>query len=118
MLDSVPLDRFPCISMIAYTGRKMKVGGISLPIVVDLRGLEIPKQNLALLLNHERLYRNPLDSLTILNTRTDRRHDRRLLAMDEFVRMYEAAKTGPPVEGISGHDRAMLYLLAASPATF
>ncbi|MCL2118701.1 MAG: hypothetical protein FWH27_09785 [Planctomycetaceae bacterium] len=53
MLDSVPLDRFPCISMIAYTGRKMKVGGISLPIVVDLHGLEIPRQNLALLLNHE-----------------------------------------------------------------
>ena len=65
------------------------------------------------MLLNERLYRNPLDSLTILNTRTDRRHDRRPLAMDEFIRMYEAAKTGPPVEGISGYDRAMLYLLAA-----
>jgi integrase len=64
------------------------------------------------MLLNERLYRNPLESLTILNTRTDRRHDRRPLAMDEFIRMYEAAKTGPPVEGISGHDRAMLYLLA------
>jgi integrase len=62
---------------------------------------------------NERLYRNPLESLTLLNTRTDRRHDRRPLAMDEFMRLYEAAKTGPPVEGISGHDRAMLYLLAA-----
>ena len=65
------------------------------------------------MLLNDRLYRNPLDNLKLVNTSTDRRHDRRPLAMDEFIRMYEAAKTGPPVEGISGHDRAMLYLLAA-----
>ena len=65
------------------------------------------------MLRNDRLYRNPLESLTFLNTRTDRRHDRRYITMDEFIRMYDAAKTGPPVEGISGYDRAMLYLLAA-----
>jgi len=65
------------------------------------------------MLRNDRLYRNPLDNLELVNTSTDRRHDRRPLSMDEFIRMYEAAKTGPPVEGIIGHDRAMLYLLAA-----
>ena len=65
------------------------------------------------MVRNDRLYRNPLDNLELVNTSTDRRHDRRPLSMDEFIRMYEAAKTGPPVEGISGHDRAMLYLLAA-----
>ena len=49
---SVPLDRFPCISMIAYTGRQMKLANISLPIVIDLHGLEI-RQNIPLLLDHE-----------------------------------------------------------------
>jgi len=65
------------------------------------------------MLRNDRLYRNPLDNLELVNTSTDRRHDRRPLSMDEFIRMYEAAKTGPPVEGIIGPDRAMLYLLAA-----
>ncbi len=63
--------------------------------------------------NNERLNRDPLKKVLLYNTRTDRRHDRRALAMDEFLLMYEAARTGPPVEGLKGMDRAMLYLLAA-----
>jgi integrase len=59
------------------------------------------------------LYRNPLISLSLLNTRTDRRHDRRALSQEEFRRLIEAAETGPPIEGVPGRDRAMLYLLAA-----
>jgi len=39
--------------MIAYTGRKMKLADFSLPVVVDLDGLEIPKQNVVLLLQHK-----------------------------------------------------------------
>ena len=35
--------------------------------------------------------------MELVNTSTDRRHDRRPLAMDEFERMYEAAQTGPLV---------------------
>jgi integrase len=65
------------------------------------------------LVNNERLYRNPLISLSLLNTRTDRRHDRRALSQEEFRRLIEAAETGPPIEGVPGRDRAILYLLAA-----
>jgi integrase len=65
------------------------------------------------MVNNERLNRDPLTVLTLFNVRTDRRHDRRPLSMDEFTLMHHAAKTGPPVEGLNGMDRAMLYLLAA-----
>ena len=65
------------------------------------------------LVKNERLNRDPLAVLSLFNTRTDRRHDRRALSMDEFMLMLEAARTGPPVEGLKGMDRAMLYLLAA-----
>ncbi len=62
---------------------------------------------------NDRLNRNTLNNVSLFNVSTDRRHDRRPLSMDEFLRMYNAAKTGPPVVGLKGPDRAMLYLLAA-----
>ncbi len=62
---------------------------------------------------NRRLPSNPLDCLSALNAATDRRHDRRSLTVDEFARVYDVAKNGPPSVGLSGPDRAMLYLLAA-----
>jgi len=56
---------------------------------------------------------NPLLHLSRLNVKTDRRHDRRALSEEEFTLLLEAAETGPPIEGICGPDRAMMYLLAA-----
>ncbi|MHC4403901.1 MAG: tyrosine-type recombinase/integrase [Planctomycetota bacterium] len=47
------------------------------------------------------------------NVRPDRRHDRRALDSDEFNRLVESAMHGPPIEAVSGADRAMLYILAA-----
>jgi len=62
---------------------------------------------------NRRLKSNPLDGLSMLNARVDRRHDRRALSADEFSRLLKAAETGPPIESIAGIDRAMLYVLAA-----
>jgi integrase/recombinase XerD len=62
---------------------------------------------------NKRLRANPLESLHMLNVRVDRRHDRRALSSDEFSRLLEAAETGPPIEGLLGRDRAMLFVLAA-----
>ena len=62
---------------------------------------------------NKRLIENPLLSLSILNSRIDRRHDRRALSDEEFQLLLDAAESGPPVQGITGPDRAMLYLLAA-----
>ena len=56
---------------------------------------------------------NPLDSLSTLNVRVDRRHDRRPLSQDEFTRLIKVADVGPPAVGLCGRDRAMLYILAA-----
>ena len=51
-ISTIPLEQFPCVSIIAYTGRQIQVAGYSLPVVVDLNSLEIPKQNIPLLLDH------------------------------------------------------------------
>ena len=60
-----------------------------------------------------RISRDPLLNLKRLNVQTDRRHDRRALSPEEMILLIETAETGPPVEGLSGPDRAMLYMLAA-----
>ena len=51
--------------------------------------------------------------LSMLNTRLDRRHDRRALSPEEFARLVDAAQTGPSVESIPGPDGAVMYVLAA-----
>ena len=60
-----------------------------------------------------RILRNPIAHLSRLNVKTDRRHDRRALSNDEFQRLVQAAQSGPPIEGMCGSDRAMIYLIAA-----
>lgn len=62
---------------------------------------------------NKRLIELPLLSLSNLNNRIDRRHDRRALSKDEFQRLFDVAEMGPPVEGLLGIDRAMLYLIAS-----
>ena len=62
---------------------------------------------------NRRLKSNPLDSLSALNVRVDRRHDRRPLSQDEFTPLVQVADVGPPAVGLCGRDRAMLYILAA-----
>ena len=63
--------------------------------------------------DNKRIIENPLQKMSLLNSQVDRRHDRRALSNKEFYLLIDAATSGPPVEGIVGPDRAMLYLLAA-----
>ena len=56
---------------------------------------------------------NPLAHLTGLNPRLDIRRTRRALSADEFGRFIHATRQGEPFRGLSGPDRAMLYLTAA-----
>ena len=65
---------------------------------------------------------NPLAHLPRMNVKTDRRHDRRALSVDELRRLLQAAETGPNRQGrkkngqpswhMSGLQRAALYHLA------
>jgi len=55
---------------------------------------------------------NPLDCLTLLNARADRRHDRRALEPDELLRLLDAARNGPERFGMTGPLRGLVYQLA------
>ena len=65
------------------------------------------------LVEHERIRKNPFARLKRLKVDSDKRHDRRSLTDDEFVRLVAAAEGGKTIEGVSGVDRAMLYVMAA-----
>jgi site-specific recombinase XerD len=66
------------------------------------------------------LYRNGLCrdhhliSLKTRNSESDRRHERRALTADESKRLVDSALAGEPFRGLTGLDRAMLYLTAFS----
>ena len=59
-----------------------------------------------------RCHESPLAHLTGVNTRTDRRHDRRALSTDELRWLLDTAANGPARLGMNGADRVMLYRLA------
>ena len=65
------------------------------------------------LVANRRLNHDPLATVKVLNSQTDQRHYRRALSEEELARLIDAAETGPPVGGLTGPDRAMLYMLAA-----
>ncbi len=65
------------------------------------------------LLDNDRINKDPFRKIKVLNASTDQRHHRRPLSMEEFSLMVDAANSGPPIQGISGQDRAMLYYIAA-----
>jgi site-specific recombinase XerD len=71
------------------------------------------KQFTRWMVRDRRMRDDPLVHLAMLNTSTDRRHDRRALAPDEFARLVAAAQAGKSVVCMPGPDRAMMYVLAA-----
>ena len=56
---------------------------------------------------------DPLVFIAMLNTSSDRRHDRRPLSEAELTAILKAAINGPVVRKMKGKDRAMLYAVAA-----
>ena len=64
------------------------------------------------LISDRRTNHNQLAHIPKLNTRTDRRHDRRALSEDEFARLIDSAENGPVIENVDGSDRAMVYILS------
>ncbi|MBN2490864.1 MAG: hypothetical protein JXQ29_08450, partial [Planctomycetes bacterium] len=62
--------------------------------------------------NKKRFPHNPVQSLDRLNESLDRRYIRRALTPEEFSALVEATRTGPSFHGLSGPDRAVLYLVS------
>jgi integrase len=69
------------------------------------------KQFCRWMVKDRRAAESPVNHLDGLNVRTDRRHDRRALAVPELVRLLDAAYRGPVRFTMSGPDRALLYKL-------
>ncbi len=66
------------------------------------------------LMKHGRLPDDPLAGLSRWNAEVDRRVKRRALSADELRRLMEATERSPRVfRGLTGRDRAALYLLAS-----
>jgi len=55
---------------------------------------------------------NPLEDLSGVNAKTDKRHERRALTIDELRWLLEVTTIGPERYGMTGEDRALLYRLA------
>ena len=68
----------------------------------------------AWLVRDRRWPENPLAHLSALNAEVDLRRERRALSADEFGRLVEAARVGATFRGMSGPDRALLYIVAAN----
>ena len=65
------------------------------------------------LVRDRRLPENPVQHLSTLKADKDRRHLRRILPVDEFSQLITATHKAPTMRGLTGHDRAMLYITAA-----
>lgn len=66
------------------------------------------------LVRDRRMPDNPLSHLATLNSKVDRRHERRTLEVGEFAALVEAARVGKPFRGLSGELRTLLYIMAAN----
>jgi len=64
------------------------------------------------MVRERRASEDPLAHLSLLNARTDRRHTRRALTPDEIRRLLETTRNQPTRYGMTGSERALLYLLA------
>jgi integrase len=74
--------------------------------------LQAVKQFCSWAVYDRRASESPVKHLKGLNVRTDRRHDRRALSLDEIRRLLETTTTQPESFGMLGPQRALLYRLA------
>lgn len=75
--------------------------------------LQAIKQFCKWMVQNQRISESPLKHLKGLNVRTDRRHDRRTLELDEIMRLLEATVKAPKRFGMTGYERYLLYRFAA-----
>ena len=74
--------------------------------------LQAIKQFCRWMVADRRMPDNPLAYLSGLNVKTDRRHDRRALSVEEIDRLIKVTAEGKKHHKMAGKERAMLYMLA------
>jgi integrase len=97
-------------------GRGSPRGGDARPLSTRTRNQWVAQLKAfgAWLARTDRAMANPFTRLTLGNTERDPRIVRRMLTESEFYRLLESTAQGGTYRGMSGRDRALLYLLAAS----
>ena len=66
----------------------------------------------AWLKREKRIAENPVEYISVLNTKKGRVLERRALDIEELNRLLAAAEVGPVVHGMTGKERSLLYRLA------
>ena len=74
--------------------------------------LAAAKQFCKWMMRDKRASTSPLDHLRGLNVKTDRRHDRRALVLEELRWLLDVTAAGPERRGVSGYERYITYRLA------
>ena len=74
--------------------------------------LQAIKQFCRWMVQDRRAAESPITHLSGLNVRTDRRHDRRALTVEELRKLLTTTHSGPTRGRMTGPERAMLYHLA------
>lgn len=74
--------------------------------------LQAIKQFCRWMVKDRRATQSPVAHLDGLNVRTDRRHDRRALSLEELTVLLNTTETGPVRLKIKGHERSLLYRVA------
>lgn len=75
--------------------------------------LQAIKQFCRWMVQDGRAAESPLAHLSRINAKVDRRHERRALEPDEMRRLLATTTIGPRRFGMEGHERALLYRVAA-----
>ena len=75
--------------------------------------LQAIKQFCRWMVQDGRASESPLSHLARINAKTDRRHDRRALELDEMRILLATTIAGPKRFGMEGYERALLYKVAA-----
>jgi len=70
------------------------------------------KQFCRWMVKDRRVIESPVHHLDGLNVKTDRRHDRRALSVDDLCKLLDETRNGPERYGMGSSERAILYWLA------
>jgi len=91
---------------------ELRDGGNGLSIQTSNFYLQAIKQFCKWMVRDGRANRSPLEHLQGQNVQTDRRHDRRALAVEETRWLLRTTLAGPEQAGVCGAERYLIYRLA------
>jgi site-specific recombinase XerD len=111
ILDGCGFNFPPDLCPLALKGYLAKLRKDGLSEQTAMHYVRAIKQLTLFLVKHKRLHENPFGDLKF-KKEVEKKHPRRALSVAEISRLLDAARQQVPLRGLSGPDRAMLYLTA------